>query len=444
MVVGATQAVRPRVKPGEGQRGAARSEKFSKEPPATRVRQTPGELVLVSVRSLRIASTRTPEAHEEPYPEARSLRVALDVRPALSRPTGVGVYIGALAASLPPLDSESRFTLFTSSWRERWPASPGPPNVDVVDRRLPVRVLNFAWNRLSWPPIESLCGREFDLVHSPHALLIPARRARRIISIHDLFFLKHPELTGGEVRRDYAPLAREHAAKADGIICPSEHTAQEVEGFLRVPRAKVCVTPYGVDPAFRAVPRKGMAEAVLHRLGLRRGGILYVGSEEKRKNLGALIAAYHAFAERTPDPPPLVMVGLSRPSEAGSATSGPRIVSAGYLTTPQIRALMSVSQCLILVSLAEGFGFPVVEAMAAGLPVVCSRGSSLEEVAGGAAELVDDPLDQSSIVASLARVLDDPARAARLRAAGLERSRMFDWDRTAAATLAFYRKVLGA
>jgi glycosyltransferase involved in cell wall biosynthesis len=356
----------------------------------------------------------------------------------------VGVYIGALSTSLPRLDPESRFTLFTSSLRERWTTRAGLPNVDVVDLRLPVRVLNFSWNRLSWPPIETLCGREFDLVHSPHALLTPVLRARRIISIHDLFFLKHPELTRGEVRRDYAPLVREHAAKADGIICPSEHTAREVERFLHVSREKICVTPYGVDPAFREVPPKDRVEALLRRLGLSRGGILYVGSEDKRKNLGALIGAYRTFAERMQDPPALVMVGASRAFETGSATSGPRIASVGYLATSEIRALMSVSQCLILVSLAEGFGFPVVEAMAAGLPVVCSRGSSLEEVAGGAAELVDDPLDQDSIVASLARVLDDPARAAKLSAAGLERSREFDWDRTAQRTLAFYRKVLGA
>jgi glycosyltransferase involved in cell wall biosynthesis len=355
----------------------------------------------------------------------------------------VGVYIGALAASLPRLAPESRFTLFTSSLRERWRTPSRAPNVDVVDRRLPVRVLNFAWNRLSWPPIESLCGREFDLVHSPHALLTPVLRARRIITIHDLFFFKHPGRARAEIRRDYASLVRRHAAEADGIICPSEFTAGEVERLLDVPRRKICVTLEGVDPAFREPPAKGSAEALLQRLGLTGGGILYVGSEEERKNLGTLVGSYRAFAERAHEPPALVLVGPSRSFDSGSTTSGPRIVSPGYLPTPEIRALMSVSRCLILVSLEEGFGLPVVEAMAAGLPVVCSRGSSLEEVAGGAAELVDDPLDQGSIVTSLARVLDDPARAASLRAAGLERSRVFDWDRTATATLAFYRKVLG-
>jgi glycosyltransferase involved in cell wall biosynthesis len=372
------------------------------------------------------------------------MRVALDVRPALSRPTGVGVYIGALADALPRVEPASQFTLFTSSLRERWTRAPAGPNVDIVDRHIPVRVLNFAWNRLSWPPIEDLCGRDFDIVHSPHALLTPARGARRIVSIHDLFFFKHPEMTGREIRRDYAPLVAAHARKADGIICPSEHTAREVERLLGIPREKICVTLYAVDPAFRMAPTPVDVETLLQRLGLSRGGILYVGSEEKRKNLGRLVSAYRTLAERMQDPPPLVMVGPGDSFDYGSPSGGPRIVTTGYLETREIRALMSASKCLALVSLDEGFGLPVVEAMTAGLPVVCSRGSSLEEMAAGAAELVDDPRNEEEIVQGLSRVLEDPERAGELRVAGLLRSRIFDWDRTAEQTLAFYRKVLGS
>jgi glycosyltransferase involved in cell wall biosynthesis len=372
------------------------------------------------------------------------MKIALDVRPALSRPTGVGVYIGAVAEALPRLDPGSEFTLFTSSLRERWSGPAAGPNVSVVDLRIPVRLLNFAWNRLSWPSIESLCGRGFELVHSPHALLTPARRARRIITIHDLFFFKYPELTGAEIRRDYAPLVQDHAARADGILCPSEHTAREVETLLRVPRGKICVTPYAVDPGFRVAPTPADVEAVLARLGLKGGGILYVGSEEKRKNLGRLVAAYRTLAGRISDPPALVMVGPGDSFDSGALDAGPRVVSTGYLETREIRALMSASRCLVLASLDEGFGLPVLEAMTAGLPVVCSGGSSLEEIAGGAAELIADPGDEDAIVEALSRVVEDPERANELRVRGLERSRLFDWNRTAAMTLGFYRKVLGS
>jgi len=373
------------------------------------------------------------------------MRVALDVRPALSRPTGVGVYIGALAAALPPLDPRSHFTLFTSSLRERWPAATPIPNVDIVDRHIPVRMLNLAWNRLDWPPIETLCGKGFDLVHSPHALLTPARRARRIISIHDLFFFKHPEMTGGEIRRDYAPLVREHARKADGIICPSEHTATDVERLLGVPREKICVTPYGVNPLYRTEPESAEVDAVLRRFGLETGGLLYIGSEEKRKNLDVLVSAYRQLGRGMgADAPPLVMIGpgseTAAHGNAGSADG--RVIATGYLETREIRALMAASRCLVLASLEEGFGFPVIEAMCAGLPVVCSRGSSLEEVAGGAAELIDDPRSEDSIVKSLRRVLTDNTRATEMREAGRARSATYDWDLTAELTLAFYRGLM--
>jgi glycosyltransferase involved in cell wall biosynthesis len=369
------------------------------------------------------------------------MRVALDVRPALSRPTGVGVYIGALAASLPRLDPGSRFTLFTASLRERWSHPLAAPNVDLVDRHIPVRALNLAWNRLSWPPIEMLCGREFDLVHSPHALLTPARSAKRIISIHDLFFYKHKEMTGGEIRRDYAPLVLDHASRADGIICPSEHTAREVEQLLKVPRERICVTPYGLDEAFRREPSAGQVEGVLRDLNVPRGSILYVGSEEKRKNLEGLIRAHAALAAKGQGVPPLVLVGpdVSRSAEGKGR---PRVISTGYLQTHEIRCLMSASACLVLASFEEGFGFTVVEAMAAGLPVICSRGSSLSEVAGSAAEFVE-PRDTSDIVRALDLVLTNKDRAHELRSLGLEQSRRFDWNRTAEATLAFYLQVLG-
>ena len=338
---------------------------------------------------------------------------------------------------MPRIDPDSRFTLFSSSLRERWPAEGAPPNVDVVDRRIPVRALNFAWNRLESPAIETLCGREFDIVHSPHALLTPSRGARRIISIHDLFFFKRPAMTGAEVRRDYAPLVKDHAARADGIICPSEHTARDIESLLSVPRAKIRVTFYGVDPAFRTSPDPATVDATLTRLALPRGAILYLGSEERRKNLVTLIAAHQRLKSRVAGAPDLILIGPgARQPENG-------VFSTGYLSRADIRAVMASAVCLALVSLDEGFGFPVAEAMCAGLPVVCSRGSSLEEIAGGAAELVADSLDADSVARSLERVLLEDARRAEMRSLGLARSAIFDWNATARQTLSFYRETLG-
>lgn len=370
------------------------------------------------------------------------MNIAIDVRPALSRPTGAGMYIGALAARLPALAPDWRFTLFSSSLRDRYRPTGMAPNATPVDARVPVRALNWAWHRLEWPPVDAFARADIDLAHSPHPLLMPARRAKRVVTIHDVFFAKRPDLTRAEIRRDYATLAKDHARRADLVLCPSEHTASEARAVLDVPLAKIRVAPLGVDPVYRETPRPDEIEALAAR-GLPRGGILYVGNEEKRKNLVNLVMAYIGFARKAGGAaPPLVLVGPGSSFAQAGSRVGPQIVATGYLEAREIRALMAVSKCLALVSLEEGFGLPVAEAMAAGLPVVCSRGSALGEIAGGAAELVD-PLDVGSIARGLGRVCEDESRAAELRALGLERSALFDWDRCAATTLGFYREALG-
>ena len=371
------------------------------------------------------------------------MNVGLDLRPALARPTGVGSYALALAQRLPVAGPQDHFYLFSASLRDRYPDGAWPANATLVDRRIPVTALNYSWNRLGWPPLDRLVGATLDLVHSPHPLIVPGKKARHVVTIHDLFFLKHPEMTEAEIRRDYVPLVHRHAAKADGIICVSEFTAFEARRLLDVPEAKIAVIPNGVDPAYRVDVSPAEVDAVLARRSLPRRAILYVGSEEKRKNLVKLSMAYMGLARRRPGIPPLVLVGPGSHWAQGGALSREQIRATGYLETAEIRALMAASSALVLPSLEEGFGLPVAEAMAAGLPVVCSRGSALEEVAGGAATLVD-PEDTGSIAHGIEAVLDDSARAAEQRRRGLEQSRKFDWDTTAARTLDFYRRVLAA
>jgi glycosyltransferase involved in cell wall biosynthesis len=369
------------------------------------------------------------------------MNFALDLRPALARPTGVGAYALALARRLPALAPEDHFYFFSASLRERFPPEAWPKNATLVDRPIPVRALNYAWNRLGGPALDRLVGARLDLVHSPHPLIVPGRTARHVVTLHDLFFLKHPDMTEAEVRRDYAPLVRDHVKRADGVICVSAHTSKEAQLLLEVPADKIAVVPNGVDPAYRDPVTEAEVDEVLARRQLPRGAILYVGSQEKRKNLVNLAMAYLGLSRRRKRLPPLLLVGPGAEWTQGGSVFGSKISATGYMETREIRALMAASSLLVLPSLEEGFGLPVAEAMAAGLPVVCSRGSALEEVAGGAATLVD-PLDAGSIASGIERVLEDPARADSQRKRGLEWSRRFNWDDTAQKTLDFYRRVL--
>ena len=370
------------------------------------------------------------------------MHFGLDIRPSLSRPTGVGTYVLGLLDRLPRQAPDDRFTYFSASVKERYPVRDWAPRARLVDRRLPVHGLNLAWNRLGWPSLDRLVGGPLDLVHSPHPLIVPCRKGKQIVTLHDLFFLKHPEMVGGEVRRDYVALVREHVRRADGVLCVSEFTAAEARRLLAVPDEKIAVTPHGIEAVFHEEPAPSRVDERLRRLGLPRGGILYLGSDEKRKNLVTLVMAYLTLARRRSEVPPLVLVGPGSQWAQGGSRIGPQIRATGYLDREDVRALLAASSMLVLPSLEEGFGLPVIEAMAAGLPVVCSAGSALSEVAGEAALLVD-ALDANGLARSVERLLDDAGLALDLRRRGRERARLFDWDRTARLTVDFYRKVLG-
>ncbi|MGE5816111.1 MAG: glycosyltransferase, partial [Acidobacteriota bacterium] len=155
----------------------------------------------------------------------RGLRIILDYRPALRERTGVGEYVHEMARALSAAaaGSADTVTAFSSSWKDRLdPAR--LPGLNVVDARVPVSVLNFAWHWLEWPPIERFVGAA-DIAHSAHPLLMPARDALRVVTIHDLDFLDHPERTRREIRRDYPALAGAHARRADLVVVSSRHTA---------------------------------------------------------------------------------------------------------------------------------------------------------------------------------------------------------------------------
>src|SRR4029453_8323314 len=177
------------------------------------------------------------------------VRVLFDYRPALKQRSGVGEYAHALASALLKAAASSGdgldLTLFSSSWKDRFQPDAALTKASIVDRRVPVSVLNFAWHRLEWPAIESLVSGQIDIAHSLHPLLMPSRRAARIVTIYDLNFLTHPERTRAEIRRDYPSLARDHAHRADHVIVISRFTAHQVERLLEVPRDRITLCPPG-------------------------------------------------------------------------------------------------------------------------------------------------------------------------------------------------------
>jgi glycosyltransferase involved in cell wall biosynthesis len=356
------------------------------------------------------------------------VRVLIDYRPALRQRTGVGEYAHELATALTPLRAEggSSVTLFSSSWKDR--LAPGlVPGARQVDRRVPVSLLNRAWHRWEWPPIESLAGR-IDVAHSMHPLLIPARGAAQVVTIHDLYFLDWPESTQAEIKRDYPSLTPSHARRADAVIVVSNYTAREVRARLDVQAERIRVCPAGA-PAWK--PRD------LSSAGLSQPGpILFVGTIEPRKNVGALLAAYRKLLALMPDAPPLVLAGGVSPDSAALMAEleepplAGRAKHIGYVTDSERPDLYRSASVLVLPSLNEGFGLPVLEAMTVGLPVVAANRGALPELLDGAGMLIE-PADTDGLARAIHGLLCDPARAHASADRGLLRARDFTWQATA-------------
>lgn len=386
------------------------------------------------------------------------MRILLDYRPALRQRTGIGEYVHQLARALAEqrvdrsaerrvgdrraVANADAVEVFSSSWKDR-PSAGAIADlgaaVRLIDRRVPVRLLNAAWQRHGWPPVEWLAGRVYDVVHSPNATLIPSRRAARLITIHDLDFLLHPERARAEMRRTYPAVVRQHAAAADGIIVDSQQVADQVVDLLRIDPARISVCPPGLprwSPSGPVVPGRPAGQY-----------LLFLGTLEPRKNVDGLLAAYAELCERRPDTPPLTLAGAAVPGVDGwreAITRPPlkgRVVYRGYVEESERQRLYENARLFVLPSFNEGFGMPVTEAMSLGVPVVASTRGSLPEVCGGAAILVD-PEDVPALSSAMERVLSKADVARSMGERGLRQAAAFTWARTAELVRAAYERAI--
>jgi glycosyltransferase involved in cell wall biosynthesis len=363
------------------------------------------------------------------------MRILVDYRPALRERTGVGEYIHQLVRAYTGRGHDE-VAVFTSSWKDR--AAPGlasEVNARVIDRRVPVRLLNYAWHRLEWPPVEALAG-PCDVVHAAHPLLIPARRAAQVVTIHDLFFLSDPERTRGEIRRDYVPLAPVHARRADAVITSTQHGKRLVAERLGVPAERIYVCSPGA-PVWERLGREPAQPAGRD--------IIFIGTLEPRKNVGVLLDAYEALLRRRPDAPRLVMAGRAT-ADAGEwlrriavAPLAGHVTHRGYVPQDEREEFYARARLLVLPSLDEGFGLTALEAMSAGVPVVVSNRGSLPEVVGGAGTFVE-PDDVQGLASAIERVAVDDRLALEHARAGLVRARAFTWEQAAMTLRQAYRE----
>jgi glycosyltransferase involved in cell wall biosynthesis len=354
------------------------------------------------------------------------VRILIDYRPALRARTGVGEYMHEIIRAYTAAHDDD-VVAFTSSWRDRPAADTGARlGARVVDRHVPVRALNFMWHRLAWPPVEALAG-PVDIAHAAHPLMMPSRRAARVVTVHDLYFLDHPERTSAEIRRDYPALTARHARAADAVVTPSRYTKDLVVARLGVSPDRVYACPFGA-PSWRTLG--GESHVPPH------GYFLFIGTLVPRKNVATLLDAYERVLTALPGAPRLVVAGgatkesesalrrLREPPLAG------RVEHIGYVAENDRERLYAGARALVMPSLDEGFGVPALEAMAAGIPVIASNRGALPEVVGSAGTLLA-PEDADGFAQAMLRAARDDAWARAQGGAGLARAASFTWRDTA-------------
>ncbi len=316
-----------------------------------------------------------------------------------------------------------------------------PEGLDAAARVGPSRPTPL-WMQVAVP---RLARRErFDLIHFTNSTAPASLRTPYVTTIHDLSLVRFPE-THPLKRRLYQRTLLAHSARrARSVITISEASADDLVAVLGVPRDRIVVTPLAADQRFRPIHDAEALDAVRAKYGLDGRYVLYVGNVEPRKNLLRLVDAF----ERAGAPDATLAIAGSLAWLSGEIERrvgeyrGPGAVRLlGYVDDDDLPALYSAAEAFAYVSLWEGFGLPVIEAMACGAPVVASRIPAHEEVAAEAARLAD-PLSVDDIAASLSSLLDDSTERDRLSAAGLRRASRFTWAKTADLTIEAYRAAI--
>ena len=352
----------------------------------------------------------------------------MDFRPAMRTRTGIGRYAGCLAEALAPLCDLRLYGVFFRGNRRA--ARVAPPGSVLTAWRVPARLMKLL-GRLRLLPADRALGG-CDLFHHTNFILPEAHPATpQVMTVHDLAFLRDPTCHAPRAAEALTRVVREATRRCAAFLTPSETTARDCEELLGVERKRLFVTPLGVDPSFYE-PRRAASG---------RPYVLAVGTLEPRKNHARLI---RAFARLDADVE-LRIVGvrgwLYEPVlEAAAETENVSLL--GHVGEAELRGLISGALAVAYPSLLEGFGLPVLEALAAGRPVLTSDREPLRSLAGDAALLVD-PGSEESIAAGLERLISDAELRADLGRRGPERARGFTWNRCAEATLEAYREVLG-
>ncbi len=375
-------------------------------------------------------------------------RVALDYTPALRQTGGIGRYVRELTGALAALDSRRDYRLFVAGAPHGDLPPPPGDNFMWKPTRLSPRWLARLWHRARIPlPVEVFTG-PVDLYHATDFVLPPTRReARTLLTVHDLSFARVPSAASPPLKSYLDAFVPPSVAAADHILADSAATKADLVELYGAPEDKITVLYCGVNSRFKPVDAAESQQSLRRKYGL--GDVAYVlsvGAVHPRKNYGRVIEAISALRGAGRDLHYVIAggsggLGAEMRRTIDRAGMDDRVHLPGRVDEADLPALYSGARMLAMPSLYEGFGLPVLEAMACGTPVITSDRSSLPEVGGSAALLVD-PYDSEAIGDAVLKLETDPASRQGMIEAGFAQARKFSWERAARQLKTIYDTLL--
>ncbi len=369
------------------------------------------------------------------------LRIGLDGDTLGRKRTGDESYLASLMRGLGRTDDANNYVVYV-----RDPAKVRPSFEELTRFAFRKVLPQSIWVRFPIGLPLALRRDPVDLLHVQY-FVPPASPCPVIVTVHDISFAVRPEFFTRKDRFLLKTLVPWSLRRAARIITDVEYTKSDLVRMYDLAPENIEVIPLAADPRYRPMDRARCRQTMSERHGISGPFVLYVGTFQPRKNVATLIRAYGMFRERTGLPHKLVLTGKPKYmyqsvlDALNEARFPDDIVLTGFVAEPDLPIYYNAAAVFAFPSLYEGFGLPVLEAMACGTPVISSNVTSLPEVAGDAALLVD-PTEPEAFCNALVQVLGDQEVASRLSQRGLEQAARFTWDRTARETLAVYRDVL--
>jgi glycosyltransferase involved in cell wall biosynthesis len=368
------------------------------------------------------------------------VRIAIDARKL--RDYGIGTYVRNLLRHLARLDRTTEYVVLCSQRDWKITSELGENFRAIIDASP-----GYSLREQVTVPLD-LRRERVDLFHAPHYVLPPLTPCRSVVTIHDCIHLRFPQYLPSRLGYAYARSSMWVAThRSSRVLTVSEASKRDILKYFHIPEAKVDVIYNGIDERFWSPPDAAHVDRIRERYQLDGRFVLYAGNIKPHKNIERLIEAFHTLKQHGFDDVKLLIIGdeISKYATLRRAVHRYKLHKHvrffGFVPDQTLAVLYRLAALFVFPSLYEGFGLPPLEAMASGTPVITSNVSSLPEVVGDAALLID-PYEPDAIAAAIERLLTDARLCEDLRARGLKRARQFSWDQSVQRIRAIYDEVL--